>query len=57
MMKMANKMDSKNLSLVFAPTILRSPDNTGDLSAVRKLPQQRKAVELLISQCHKLFQY
>ena len=57
MMKGTNKMDAKNLSVVFAPTLMRSPDNTGDLSAVQKLPHQRKAVELLITNCHKLFQY
>lgn len=57
MMKATNKMDAKNLSVVFAPTLMRSPDNTADLSAVQKLPQQRKAVEMLITNCHKLFQY
>lgn len=57
MMKSTNKMDAKNLSLVFAPTLMRSPDNVGELSAVQKLPQQRKAIELLITNCHKFFQY
>jgi hypothetical protein len=57
MMKSANRMDAKNLSVVFAPTLMRSPENTGELSAVQKLPQQRKAVEMLITDCHKLFQY
>jgi hypothetical protein len=57
MMKTGNKMDAKNLSVVFAPTLMRSPGNTGDLSAVHKLPKQRKAVEMLITHCHKLFQY
>ena len=57
MMKSANRMDARNISVVFAPTLMRSPENTGDLSAVHKLPQQRKAVEILITHCHKLFQY
>ena len=57
MMKTANRMDAKNLSVVFAPTLMRSPENTGELSAVHKIPQQRKAVEHLILHCHKLFQF
>lgn len=57
MMKTASKMDAKNLSVVFAPTLMRSPENTGELSAVHKIPQQRKAIELLILHCHKLFQF
>ena len=56
MLKASNKMDSKNLSVIFAPTIMRSPYSAG-VMAVQKLPQQRKAVEILITKCHELFKY
>lgn len=56
MLKASNKMDAKNLSVIFAPTIMRSPYSAG-VMAVQKLPQQRKAVEILITKCHELFKY
>lgn len=56
MLKSSNKMDAKNLSVIFAPTIMRSPYSAG-VMAVQKLPQQRKAVEMLITKCHELFKY
>jgi len=40
-------MTYKNLAVVFAPTLLRSPQQNG-LMEVKRLPGQREAVELLI---------
>lgn len=40
-------MTYKNLAVIFAPTLLRPPQQNG-LMEVKRLPGQRGAVELLI---------
>lgn len=45
--KRHNKMTFKNIAIVFAPTLLRSPQHNS-LVEVKRLPGQREAVELLI---------
>ena len=50
-----NRMDAKNLALVFMPTVMRSPYNSSGPMAVQKLPQQKKAMEMLITYYHTLF--
>lgn len=45
--KKRNKMTLKNLAVIFAPTLLRPPQQNG-LMEVKRLPGQREAVELLI---------
>ena len=42
-------MDSKNLALVFAPSIMRPPAQLDQLLAMTKVPEQKKVTELLIS--------
>ena len=54
-LKSSNKMDSKNLALVFTPSLMRSPYNNSGLMAVQKLPEQKKAIDLLIQHVHTLF--
>ena len=46
-------MQSSNLAVVFAPTIMRSAEDDEDL--LSQLPLQKKLVELLINKCHILF--
>ena len=48
-------MDSKNLALVFTPSMMRSPYNNSGMSAMQKLPEQKKAVDLLIQHYITLF--
>lgn len=50
-----NRMDSKNLAVVFAPSLMRPPANADQLSAMMKLPEQKKITELLISHYDVLF--
>ena len=50
-----NRMDAKNLALVFMPTVMRSPYNSSGAIVVQKLPQQKKAMEMLIKYYHTLF--
>lgn len=54
-LKSSNKMDSKNLALVFTPSLMRSPYNNTGMMAMQKLPEQKKAVDLLIQHFHSLF--
>lgn len=49
-----NRMDATNLAVVFAPSIMRSPYGSG-IMAIQKLPEQKKVIELLISQCNTFF--
>ena len=49
-----NRMDATNLAVVFAPSIMRSPYGSG-IMAVQKLPEQKKVIELLISQYSTFF--
>ena len=48
-------MDSKNLALVFTPSLMRSPYNNTGMMAMQKLPEQKKAVDLLIQHYQALF--
>ena len=41
-----NKMTARNLSVVFAPTLMRSPDESSSL--IKDLPLQRNLIEYLI---------
>ncbi len=50
-----NRMDSKNLAVVFTPSLMRSPYNTNEIIAVQKLPEQKKAIDLLIQNYDSLF--
>ena len=54
--KDVNRMDSKNLAVVFTPTIMRSPYNNSGIMAVQKLPEQKKAVDMMITNYHSLFE-
>ena len=54
--KDSNRMDSKNLAVIFTPTVMRSPYNSTGIMAVQKLPEQKKAMDLLIQHYHTLFQ-
>ena len=51
----SNLMDSKNLALVFAPSIMRPLGPSNDAAIMIKLPEQKKVTELLISQYPILF--
>lgn len=53
--KDSNRMDCKNLAVVFAPTILRSPYTNSGIMAMQKLPEQKKAMEMLIEYYPLLF--
>ncbi len=53
--KAENRMDSKNLAVVFTPSLMRSPYNTNEIIAVQKLPEQKKAIDLLIQNYDSLF--
>jgi hypothetical protein len=48
-------MDSKNLAVVFAPSVMRPPANADQLSAMTKLQEQKKITQLLISHYDVLF--
>ena len=50
-----NRMDSKNLAVVFAPSLMRPPANADQLSAMMKLPEQKRITELFISHYDVLF--
>ncbi len=49
-------MDCRNLAVVFAPTLLRSPYTNSGIMAMQKLPQQKKAMEMLVEYYPLLFQ-
>lgn len=53
--KQWNRMDSKNLAVVFAPSLMRPAANADQLSAMMKLPEQKKITDLLISYYPGLF--
>jgi N-acetyl-gamma-glutamylphosphate reductase len=46
-----NKMTARNLAVVFAPTLIRSPNQTiaDQFTDMKRLPEHREIVELLIS--------
>ena len=48
-------MDSKNLAVVFTPSLMRSPHTATGIMAVQKLPEEKKAVDLLIQHYNSLF--
>ena len=52
-MSSVNKMTAYNLSVVFAPTLMRSPSE--DMSLVKDIPLQRHFVEMLILKHSVLF--
>lgn len=49
-----NKMLASNLAVVFAPTIMRSPNS--DSFVLADLPLQKKLVEFIINNCSCLFE-
>jgi hypothetical protein len=53
--KAKSKMNARNLSVVFAPTLMRSPDE--NTSLIRDLPLQRDFIEYIILHNHILFSY
>lgn len=53
--KLKNRMDSKNLAVIFAPSIMRPPTNQDQLIAMMKLPEQKKITEILITNYSILF--
>lgn len=48
-----NKMTAKNLAVIFAPTIMRSPNENDEL---QEIPAQQKIVEILIKHTHTIFE-
>lgn len=51
-------MDSKNLAVVFTPSLMRCKHTAaadGMIMAVQKLPEEKKATELLIQHYNTLF--
>lgn len=50
-----NRMDSKNLALVFTPSLMRSPQMGQEMDAMQKLPEERKALDMLIQHYETLF--
>ena len=48
-----NKMTAQNLSVVFAPTLMRAPD--GSSSLIMDLPIQRNFIEYLIVKNETIF--
>ncbi len=50
-----NRMDSKNLALVFTPSLMRSPQMGMEMDAMQKLPEERKALDLFIQHYDTLF--
>lgn len=56
LLKSKNRMDCKNLAVVFTPSLMRCPHTAGNgIMAVRKLPEEKKAIELLIQHYETLF--
>ena len=55
-LKDVNKMDCKNLAVVFTPTVMRSPYNNTGMMAMKKLPEEKAAMEMFIQHYQSLFQ-
>ena len=49
-----NMMNAENLAIVFAPTLLRSPE-TDPLSSLSAVKYERELIETLITHHNKLF--
>ena len=43
-----NKMTARNIAVVFAPTLIRSPNTSDNFTDMKRLPEHREIVELLI---------
>ena len=50
-----NMMNAENLAIVFAPTLVRSPE-TDPLSSLTAVKYERELIETLISHSNKLFE-
>ena len=51
-----NKMTAKNLAVVFAPTIMRSPNESDKALEIEELPAQQKIIEILIKHNDLIFE-
>ena len=51
-----NKMTAKNLAVVFAPTIMRSPNESDKMLEIQELPAQQRIVEMLIKHTDLIFE-
>jgi len=54
-LKDENRMDSKNLALVFTPSLMRSPNRGKDMDIMQKLPEEKKALDMIIQNYDTLF--
>lgn len=43
-----NKMTAKNLAVVFAPTLIRSPSQGDQFTDMKRLPEHKDIVEMMI---------
>ena len=43
-----NKMTAKNLAVVFAPTLIRSPNQADQFTDMKRLPEHKDIVEMMI---------
>ena len=50
-----NMMTAENLSIVFAPTLLRSPENDDPLTSLSAVKYERELVEILVTHHTKIF--
>ena len=48
-------MTAENLSIVFAPTLLRSPETDDPLSSLSAVKYERELVEIMIMHNERLF--
>ena len=53
--KQENRMDSKNLALVFTPSLMRSPNRGKAMDVMQKLPEEKKALDMIIQNYNTLF--
>ena len=43
-----NKMTAKNIAVVFAPTLIRSPNQADQFTDMKRLPEHKEIVEMMI---------